>query len=313
MATINQHALRELRPLTDEERLEAAERARSVILKANSDKPRREQFADISISRYPAWFTRLVAVFMVIVFVAAAMPSLFRLYTAGSEYFRHGIDNAFLGSIVGISTFLLAEFLIILSTISARVYFEGRARFVFVIPICLGLAMALVGNYVVAQPTDLFGWLETLSPPFAVLFLAIIGERLVLDAIESRHANERAYQQALVDWQAANHDPENSPRWRGAYANALKAMLRDVNSKDRGATARKELMGNLTAGDWRVLVIREMRADSWFEDVSLHEPAPVPTNQDNGHQDNPTGNFTSPVAVNGYSTANGHRPDGNQD
>jgi len=306
MTTINQDALRELRPLTDEERLEAADRAKAVVLKANGDKPKREQFLDTAISRYPTWFSRIVAVFMVIVFVAAAMPSLFRLYTAGSEYFRHGIDNAFLGSIVGISTFLLAEFLIILSTISARVYFEGRARLVFVIPICLGLAVALVGNWVVAQPTDIFGWLETLSPPFAVLFLAIIGERLVLDAIESRHANERAYQVALVEWQASNHEPEQSPRWRSAYANALKAMIRDVNGKDRGATARQQLMGTLTASDWRVLVLREMRAESWFEDVTVAMP----------EAEEVTVNFQHPatVTMNGHSTnGNGRVPHGNRD
>lgn len=294
-------ALRELRPLTDEERLEAAERARAVVVKAAGEKPRREQFDDVAISKYPRWFTRLVAVFMVIVFTAAAMPSLFRLYTAGSEYFRHGIDNAFLGSIVGISTFLLAEFLIILSTISARVYFEGRARLIFIIPIGLGLAMALVGNWVVANPSDLFGWLETLSPPLAVLFLALIGERLVLDAIEARHANERAYEAALVDWQASTRNPEESPRWRSAYANALKASLREANSKDRGAKARQELMGTLKAADWRLLVVREMRADSWFDEPMELMSAQPTASVEEQHEVVTTENFTSPAAVNGHS------------
>lgn len=271
-----QDILAQLRPLTDEERLQASERARAVVIRAAGDKPNRAQYTDVSVSKYPAWVGRLTATLMAVVFVAAAMPSLFRLFTAGRDYFLHGIEEPVQAAIVGVSTFLLAEFLIVLSTISARVYFEGRARLVFVVPVGLGLAVALVGNWVVAQPGDVFGWLETLSPPLAVLFLALIGERLVLDAIERRHAGERAYQEALIEWQAATAEPERSPRWRSAYANALKATLQDVNSRGTGATARREVMANLSAGYWRSLVGREYAADSWHEQpAEAIEPAPV--------------------------------------
>lgn len=272
--------LQELRILTDEERIEAQQRARDVVTLAGGEQPTRQQFEHTQVSEYPAWFTRIIAGLMIVVGLASAMPSLFRLYTAGSSYFLHGIDNQFLASIVGVSTFLLAEFLIVLSTISARVYFEGRARLIFVIPILLGLSMALVGNWVIAQPSDLFGWLETLAPPIAVLFLALIGERLVLDAIESRHANERAYTQALAEWQRATANPEQSPRWESAYVNALRQQIITANSRGAGATARRELLTKLSRADWVKLIQREMDAENWFSlpesvmPVEVAEPVP---------------------------------------
>jgi hypothetical protein len=269
----------QIRQLTDEERIEAVERARQIVTLAAGTAPTRDKFQHYGASHYPAWFNRLVAVLMAIVLIAAAMPSLFRLYTAGHDYFLHGIDNPLLASIVGISTFLLAEFLIILSTISARVYFTGRARLIFVVPIVLGLAMALVGNYVIAKPADLFGWLETLVPPVAVLFLALIGERLILDAIEARHANERAYQLALASWHAATAQPEHSPRWKAAYSNALKAALISANSRERGATERKAIMAEFTTADWRRLIDRELSAEDWYtspEPVVIVNPTQAP-------------------------------------
>lgn len=261
-----------IHPLTDEQRIEAQQKAREIVVLSVGEQPTREAFQHTQVSHYPAWFTRVIAGLMIVVGLASAMPSLFRLYTAGSTYFLHGIDNAILASIVGVSTFLLAEFLIILSTISARVYFAGKARFIFVIPVCLGLAMALVGNWVIAQPTDLFGWLETLAPPIAVLFLALIGERLVLDAIESRHANERAYSVALQEWQKSTSNPEQSPRWQSAYVNALKQALISANAKGTGATQRRELLATLKREDWIQLVKRELDSEDWFHN---HTPEPV--------------------------------------
>lgn len=295
--------LRQLRALTDEERLQAAERARAVVARAAGDKPSRASFTDVIASKYPAWVGRLTAGLMALVFVAAAMPSLFRLFTAGRDEFTNGINEPAQAALVGVSTFLLAEFLIVLSTISARVYFEGRARLIFVVPVGLGLAVALVGNWVVAQPGDLFGWLETLSPPLAVLFLALIGERLVLDAIERRHAGERAYQAALTDWQAATAEPERSPRWRSAYANALRATLQEANTRGTGATARRELMSALSAAHWRALVGREYAADSWHE-VADAEALPVsgveviqPAALAEVAVEVPPANFTKPLPV----------------
>lgn len=270
-----------IQPLSDEQRIEARSRAGKLVLKAVGDRPRREQFINATIGKYPLWFTRFVAGLMAVVFIAAGMPSLFRLYSAGRDYFMHGINDTLQASIVGFSTFMLAESLVILSTIAARVYFTGKARYIFVVPVIMGLMMALVGNWTVVQPKDLFSWLETLIPPFTVLFVALIGERLILESLETRHSNEKAYQEAVVGWQIASHAPEDHPRYGSALANVLREALRLANSEGTGATRRKELMSALSTEHWKALVYRELQADNWYAtpltDVPELPALPEPT------------------------------------
>jgi hypothetical protein len=152
----------------------------------------------------------------------------------------------------------------VLSTIAARVYFTGRARLIFIIPVVMGLAMALVGNWTVVRPHDVFSFLEAVIPVFAVLFIAFIGERIILEALETRHANERAYQEALHSWQVASNTPEQHPRYMSALANALRDALKNANSEGSGATQRKALMSAFTVEHWKPLVWREMQADQWY-------------------------------------------------
>ena len=303
---ITRAALQTIRPLDDMERLAAAEAAKDVVKVKLGDAPNRAAYADTAVSRYPVWVTRGVGVLMVIVFIAAALPSLFRLYTAGRDYFmtgdiaqttltgstltgapvvsaaeadtvKRGINDGLQGAIVGVSTFLLAEFLIVLSTIAARVYFTGRARAAFVIPIMLGLAVAFVGNYVVARPHDVFSWLETIVPPIAVLFMALVGERLILDAIESMHAGEVAYQTASSAHRAQLLDLTTHAGYRNAYATALRKALIEANVRGIGATARRDLMATFTPPVWRALVIRELAADNWFEAAGEDTAQPTST------------------------------------
>jgi hypothetical protein len=282
---MNTETLQQITPLTEEQRLEAREHARALVIKAAGTRPDRAAFRETIVSEYPAWFTRVIALLMGVVFVAAAMPSLFRLFTAGRQYFAHGITDPVQGAIVGVSTFLLAEALIILSTIAARVYFTGRARAVFIIPIGLGLAMALVGNWTIARPSDLFGWLETVTPPVAVLFLALVGEKLVLDAIHQRHASERAYSAALAAYEAATRNPEEHPQWRRMYAAALREALKAANSTGAGSTKRKEQMSAFTSRDWSALVGREMAADEWFVEVPVLAPEAAAESNGHSHED----------------------------
>lgn len=268
--------LHELRPLTDEERIAAQERAREIVILQAGKRPERSSFRDYSISKYPSWFTKLTGLFMAIVFVAAAAPSLFRLYTAGREYFLHGINDQIQASIVGVSTFLLAEFLIILSTIAAKVYFTGRERLLFVVPITIGLLMALVGNHEIAKPGSFFGWLETLAPPLSVLVIAIIGERQILAAIEARHSSEKAYQEALAEWAENTARPEESSRYMSAYANSLRAALMSANNRGRSAQEKRELMATLRGEQWRALVQRELRAEEWYLQTDQEESEQLP-------------------------------------
>ena len=253
-----------LAPLSDEQREDARDYARAMVARASGEAPKPEQFAASASAEYPLWVTRMIAGFMVLAFIGAAMPSLFRLFSAGRDYFLAGIDDQWQAAIVGISTFILAEFLVILSTVSASVLYKGKARFIFVLPVMMGLSMALVGNWTIVKPHDLFSLLEAIIPVFAVLFIAIVGERLMLHAIAERHAARRAYADALAQWRAAHVDPEQHPRYMSYYANALRAALVKHNSSGRGAEQRKTAMQALTNAQWRYLIQRELSAESWF-------------------------------------------------
>ena len=299
--SLSRLALAQLRTLDDVERQTAVDTALAVVRSKIGDAPHAADFESDGVSEFPAWFTKWVLFGMVILLLAAASLSLFRLYTAGRDYFkhgcivetvvtasgdstrciddmagladgtpaplRHGIKDDNQAIVVGFGTFLLAEFLIILSTIAARVFFSGFMRWVFILPIMLGMAVALVGNWVVARPHDLFGWLETLAPPVAVLFLAFIGERLALDSIRSKHAGDVAYAAALKSHRQTVGKLTEHPAYTNAYATALRQAVFAANSVGTGATSRRGLMTALTPPVWRAVVLRELAADNWFADA----------------------------------------------
>jgi hypothetical protein len=128
----------------------------------------------------------------------------------------------------------------------------------------MGIAtiIALTGNVQLALPgheNSPFAWLEAVAPPLLVLSTAYVIKEQLLDSIQQRHANERAFQEALVAWQIATGDPEAHPRWSQFHANALRDALRKANAR------RQETLHDMTTADWRAAVYRELQAEAWFE------------------------------------------------
>src|SRR5690606_22934875 len=123
--------------------------------------------------------------------------------------------------------------------------------------------LALTGNIQTALPghtSSPFAWLESVAPPLLVLATAYVLKEQVLESIEQRHADERAFQIALAEWQAATAAPEDHPQWSQFYANALRDALLKANAR------RREALGEMTIDDWRAAVYRETQADLWYED-----------------------------------------------
>src|SRR5690606_18590788 len=110
-----------------------------------------------------------------------------------------------------------------------------------------------------------FAWLESVAPPILVLSTAYVLKEQALESIERRHANERAFQAALTDWQAATGNPEEHPQWSQFYANALRDALRKANNR------RRETLSQMTQDDWRIAVFREMQAERWYEQPEQDE------------------------------------------
>ncbi len=125
----------------------------------------------------------------------------------------------------------------------------------------IATAIALVGNVQVALPGHMhspFAWLEAIAPPLLVLSTAYVLKEQMLEAIELRHANERAYQEAVNEWHRAAVNPQAHSRWMQFYANALRDAIRRQNNR------RKDAVEALTTADWRALVYRELQADDWY-------------------------------------------------
>jgi hypothetical protein len=145
----------------------------------------------------------------------------------------------------------------------------------------MGIAtiISLAGNIQLALPGHAyspFAWLEAVAPPLIVLSTAHVLKEQVLDTIEQRHADERAFQCALVAWQAATANPENHPQWAQFYANALRDELRKANYR------RQEALAALTTADWRMLVYREFQTEQWYIEPVMNG-VPIPEESEIEH------------------------------
>ena len=190
----------------------------------------------------------------------------------GSSIFGVAVPYELAMIAVGVATVLPAEVgQVVFSLPLATLGTSTSARRLLYASMGIATTIALVGNVQVALPGHMespFAWLEAIAPPLPVLSTAYVLKEKLLDAIEQRHANERAYQEAMNDWQRATVSPEAHPRWMQFHANAIRDSLRKANSR------RRETLEGLTQGDWRALVYRELQADSWYETPEI-PAAPV--------------------------------------
>ena len=164
---------------------------------------------------------------------------------------------------VGLATVLSAEVgQVVFSLALATLGTSRVSRRLLYASMAITTILSLMGNIQISLPGHMnspFAWLESVAPPILVLSTAYVLKEQALESIERRHANERAFQAALMDWQAAISDPEDHPHWRQFYANALRDALRKANSR------RQEALSQMTQDDWRIAVTREMQADLWYE------------------------------------------------
>jgi hypothetical protein len=255
--------LAQIKPLNQEERQLARSAAAEAVMRDIGERPQRDQYNQHAAHRYPPMVTKLINVLCIVLLLAAFTPSAIRLYVIGSSTFGAAVPYELAMVAVGITTVLTAEigqvvFSLALATLGTS---KGARRLLYG---SMGIAtgIALIGNVQVALPGHLespFAWLEAIAPPLLVLSTAYVLKEQMLEAIELRHANERAYQEAINEWQRATINPEAHNRWMQFYANALRDALRKVNSRKR------DVLETLSHADWRALVYRELQSDDWYE------------------------------------------------
>ena len=262
---------RTLTPLTDERRIEARTRARSIVTLDAGMMPQRADYDHHTQAKYPQWVNRLIIGLCVVVLAAAFAPSAIRLYAIGSSTFAAAIPHAASAIAAGIAMVIMAETAQILFSLAVAVMDASKtAKRLLYLSMFGATVLALVGNGQVSLPgheLNPFAWLESFMPPLLVLSTAYILKEQMLTAIAQRHANTQAYQEAVNVWNMANAQPEKHPRYMSALANALRDALKDENAKGTGATARRETMASLDTEAWKRLVKRELLADDWYSDM----------------------------------------------
>jgi hypothetical protein len=244
-----------LRPLTQEQRQAAHQAARQAVVRSIGPRPVRERFAHHTISRYPPTVTRLISVLCIILLLAAFTPSAIRLYVIGSQTFGQAVSSRVAMTAVGLATVLSAEVgQVVFSLALATLGTSRSSRRLLYTSMAIATTVSLIGNIQVSLPGHThspFAWLESIAPPVLVLSTAYVLKEQVLESIEQRHADERAFQAALAEWQAATASPEQLTNWPQVYANALRDALLKANSR------RKEALGDMTVDDWRLVVYNE--------------------------------------------------------
>jgi hypothetical protein len=258
----NHTQLYQIKPLTQEQRQKAYESAQQAVIRAIGEKPQRDHFDRHTASRFPPTVSKLINGLCIILLLAAFTPSAIRLFVIGSDTFGAAVPNQLAKFAVGIATVLTAEIgQVVFSLALATLGTTSSSRRLLYASMGIATAIALVGNVQVALPGHVespFAWLEAIAPPLLVLSTAYVLKEQLLDSIETRHVNERAYQEAYNFWQAASSQPENYPQWIQFYANALRDSIRKANNR------RKDALALLSTQDWRQLVSRELQADNWF-------------------------------------------------
>jgi hypothetical protein len=258
--------LSQIKPLTQEERQIARNSAAEAVRRDIGEQPQREHYNQHTTQRYPPKVTKLITGLCIALLFAAFTPSAIRLYVIGSETFGAAVPYELAMVAVGIATVLTAEIgQVVFSLALATLGTTKSARRLLYSSMGIATGIALVGNIQVALPGHVespFAWLEAIAPPLMVLSTAYVLKEQMLIAIEQRHANERAFQEAANDWQQATINPEAHSQWMQFYANALRDALRKANNR------RKEALEGLTTADWRALVYRELQADHWYEEPS---------------------------------------------
>ena len=253
----------QIKPLTQEERQLAHAAAEEAVMRDIGERPQRDHYNHHVAHRYPPLVTKLITGLCIALLLAAFTPSAIRLYVIGSSTFGAAVPYELAMIAVGIATVLTAEVgQVVFSLALATLGTTANARRLLYASMAIATAIALVGNVQVALPghtTSPFAWLEAIAPPLLVLSTAYVLKEQMLEAIELRHANERAYQEGVNDWQRATINPEAHNQWLQFYANALRDALRKANSR------RREALEGLSTADWRALIYRELQADSWYE------------------------------------------------
>ncbi len=275
---VSENAIARINALTQEERDAAYSNARRRIAgnePQRSDEPQPEGFQRNAFAKFPPALIRSARRIGYAVMFAAFVPSAIRLFVATFEATHYA--SFWIAIAIGVVSVMLAEVGQIAFTLWAATTEETGLRRALRLAAWGCTAFALVGNGHVVQPWThglLIAWFEAFLPPLLVLVAANVLKTQTLHEVENRytahqqylnawHAWDAAFAQSYADWQERMNAAHTHERWDAELANALRDAMRRANRQS------KAVLRELTAMDWRALVLRERKAEEWWESAAI--------------------------------------------
>lgn len=263
--------LEKVQPLTQGQRIEAREKARTATINSVGNAPKRKDFNTNDYGKFPREVRYSIMFLITLILAAAFILSAMRLYHVGNTEFLKTIADHNSAIAAGVFIILLAEASTIMFTIAINVIGDTwlSKGIMFGLAV-LATMIALSGNYYVAlyhQEANFFSWLEALSPPIITIGTSFVLERFVFGMIEQRHKDQIEYEKALKVYIEKTGTPETHDFFPQAYANALFDMLISVNKDGRRKHDGKyfrDVLAQLSSTNKVALVQREIEADSWY-------------------------------------------------
>src|SRR5574341_1126036 len=99
----------QIQPLTQQQRIEARQKAVKAIEMLAGSKPQRSQFKNTTVIRYLDWITGIVVILSLVVLLTAFVLSAMRLYHIGYRTFYETLPDSLSSMIAGYAVVLLSE------------------------------------------------------------------------------------------------------------------------------------------------------------------------------------------------------------
>lgn len=271
--------------LTQEQRDKAYADARKRIAgqkPTKGDEPQYSDFERNAFTKYPLELMRFMRLLFYAILFAAFVPSAIRIFLASFEGTAIYLPAFEIAILIGVMAVLLAETGQVAFTLWASTT-DGRLLRLGLYLASIGCtAFALIANAYVVKPFDHphpMSFLEAFLPPILVLIAANVRKSEILHTIGERHQTQQEFAEAHRQWQtqfktdvkawnAALGEAEKSPQWERTLVNVLRDAIRNANK------VSKQALRELTHTDWHALVMRERKAEEWW-DTAVAEVAAI--------------------------------------
>ena len=261
--------------LKESQRIQAKDDARANVLARLGGEPQYEDYIRAVPSRFGRGAELFTLAFLLIVMVAAFVISAVHIFTVGKRTYLAGGNNETVAILIGVAFVLLAESAILAFSVAPTVWeTRGNVNGLFAAGVMGSAFIATIGNIdaTIFYSSGILDWLREWGmallerpavwamatlPPFLTVLVGQVLKGRALSQSRARHEANVKHEAALSTWHRTLAAIESQPEWIPVYANTLW----DAWCKGK----RREMVEAITVAEKRLIVRREMDADSWFD------------------------------------------------